>query len=146
MRRPLTVPLLTLAAFLLLAGCGGKSYDAALQGANVNYGEVLDGFMKRAQQAMSQVRDMPSAQAAADELTLINQDLDDLVYNAPRLSQEGQIELGKLAADHLTEVQQLKGQIDRSPALADVFDTQLSTMMGYLQTMVSGNYQDTPVP
>jgi len=126
-------------------GCGGKSYDQSLQGAEVNYGEVLDGFMNRAEQAMMGVRDMQSAQAAADRIRLVNQDLADLVYNAPRLSQDGQIELGKIAAQHLTQVQQLKGQIDRSPQLAQIFDQDLTEMMEYLTVMVSGNYQDSPV-
>ena len=61
-----------------------------------------------------------------------------------RLSPEGQMELGKIAADHLTKVKQLKGQIDRNPVLAEVFATQLTDMMGYLTVMMSGKYEEAP--
>jgi hypothetical protein len=137
--------LCALAAVLILAGCGGKSYHESLQMQHFNYGEVLDGHMMRAERAMLQVRDIESARAAAAKIALINQDIADVVYNAPRLSPEGQIELGKIAAEHLTEVQRLKGEIDRSPPLAEVFGKDLEDMVGYLTVMVSGKYEDSPL-
>ncbi len=142
MHRLLSTTLCILAVSLLMTGCGGKKYDASLQGENVNYGEVLDGFMKRAETAVMQVQDMPSARKAADTIGLVNQNLDDLVYNAPRLSEQGQIELGRIAAEHLTEVQRLKRDIDRNPVLAEVFEQDLTDMIGQLTKLVSGNYED----
>ena len=143
MHRFRVIPQVLLLA-LLVVGCGGPEYDESLQMPNFNYGEVLDGHMRRAEQAMMSVRDMASAQAAADQLHLINQDLDDVVFNAPRLTEDGQIALGQIAAGHLVEVQRLKADIDRSPALADVFGVELETMMGYLQTMASGKFEEGP--
>ncbi len=143
-RLPL-IALFILTAAMLVAGCGGKKYDESLWGENVNYGEVLDGFMRRAEQGMMQIRDMASAQAASDNIGMINKDLDDLVYNAPRLSDQGQIELGKIAAEHLTKVQSLKADLDRNPMLGEVFEANLNEMMALLTTMVSGNYQESPV-
>ena len=143
MHRFRVVPQLWLLA-VIVVGCGGPKYDESLQMPNFNYGEVLDGHMRRAEQAMMSVRDMASAQAAADQLHLINQDLDDVVFNAPRLTEDGQIALGQIAAGHLVEVQRLKADIDRSPVLADVFGVELETMMGYLQTMASGKFEEGP--
>lgn len=128
----------------LAAGCGGKRYDESLQMPNFNYGEVLDGHMRRAEQAMTQVRDLASAQAAAAKIRLINQDLADVVYNAPRLSDDGQIALSRIAAGHLTEVQRLKAEIDRSPARADVFGRDLEDMIAQLTMIVKGRYEDSP--
>ena len=143
MRRFRVMSLVGLLA-VFVVGCGGPKYDESLQMPNFNYGEVLDGHMRRAEQAMMTVRDLPSAEAAADQLHLINQDLDDVVYNAPRMSEDGQIALGQIAAEHLVEVQRLKASIDESPALAKVFGVELETMMGYLQTMASGKFEDRP--
>jgi len=143
MHRFRVIPQLLLLA-VIVVGCGGPKYDESLQMPNFNYGEVLDGHMRRAEQAMMSVRDLPSAEAAANQLHLINQDLDDVVYNAPRMSEDGQIALGVIAAQHLVEVQRLKADIDRNPTLARVFDVELETMMAYLQTMASGNFEDKP--
>ena len=143
MHRFRVIPQLLLLA-VIVVGCGGPKYDESLQMPNFNYGEVLDGHMRRAEQAMMSVRDLPSAEAAANQLHLINQDLDDVVYNAPRMSEDGQIALGVIAADHLVEVKRLKANIDQSPVLADVFGEELETMMAYLQTMASGTFEEGP--
>jgi hypothetical protein len=135
-RTLVTIALLSL--LLVLVGCGGKRYHESLQMPNFNYGELLDGQMERAQKALAGVRDMPSAEAAARRLGEVNQDLDDLVYNAPRLSPEGQIELGKLATGHLATVQQLAQEMNSNPVLEEVFGAELKTMIGHLQALATG--------
>ena len=124
---------------------GRASYDESMQLDVFNLGEVLDGHMRRAEQVMATVRDLESARAAAREIGFVKRDLADLVYNASRLSPEGRIELGELAARHAAELERLTFEIDRSPVLAEVFGPDLEEMMGYLTVMASGQYEDVPV-
>jgi hypothetical protein len=121
-----------LAVALAASGCGGPKYDSSLQLAEFNFGEVLDGHMMRARQALGAVRDLESAKKAAATLEMINQDLDDVAYNAYRLSPEGQAQLGKLAAGHLAEIEGLAREIRERPVLWDVLGGGLAGMIGEL--------------
>ena len=133
-----TTAVVLLAVALGAAGCGGPKYDSSLQLAEFNFGEVLDGHMMRARQALGTVRDLESAKKAAATLEMINQDLDDVGYNAYRLSPEGQAQLGKLAAKHLAEIEGLAREIRERPVLWDVLGGGLEGMIGELGGMVSG--------
>ncbi len=126
----------------LVPGCGGPKYHESLQMPNFNYGEILDGHMKRAELALQKVQDMKTAKEAADNLTAINIDLDDLVYNMPRLSDEGQFQLGKLASQHLSVVDPMAKNIARIPQLDEVLGGPIAEMMGYLKQMATGNVGD----
>jgi hypothetical protein len=139
-------PCIPVSLLILLAavGCGGKSYAPSLQLADFNLGEVLDGHLRRVEQSMSRVRGLDSAEAAAQEIHYVNQDLADLVYNAPRLSGAGQAELAKLAAGHLGRMQRLSSEVNESPALAEILGPELEQTVVYLQVMASGRYEDAP--
>jgi len=133
---------LLVAILALVPGCGGKKYHESLQMPNFNYGEILDGHMKRATLALQKVQDMQTAKQAAADLTAINIDLDDLVYNMPRLSDEGQFQLGKLAGQHLSVVEPISKDIARMPPLDEVLGAPLGEMMGYLKQMMTGNVDE----
>lgn len=134
---------LLVAILALVPGCSSqKKYDESLQMPNFNYGEILDGHMKRATLAMQKVQDLQTAKQAANDLTAINIDLDDLVYNMPRLSEEGQFQLGKLAGQHMSVVEPLSRNIAQIPQLDEVLSEPIGEMMGYLKQMMTGKVDE----
>lgn len=131
-RFPLTIAL----ALVLLAGCGGGP-SPAVQLGGISLVEVLDGIMASTQRTLGTVVDGPSAQKAAGELKLINHDLDDLVFNAPKLSDEGKTEFRKEVAKRLVEIKDLRGFIAGNRGLEGVLGEEMQSMVDKMEGLLS---------
>ena len=131
--RPAGLTVLLLAA--MAAGCGGgPSPEMELGG--INTGEVLKGLLARTERALAGVQDMTSAKAAAAELEIINDDFDDLIYHVPKLSEEGRVEMGKMAAKALPGIQDTAARINDTQGLNDIIGPAMNEMVDKLTQLL----------
>ena len=135
-RRPCGRTVAVLLAGLLLAmsaGCGGEGPDANLDVGGIDLGQVLDGLVARTQHAIDGISGVDSAKQANSELTLINQDFDDLLYHLPGLNPEGRARMAQKAARALPDLSRITNRIHEMPALDDVIGATLDEMLTKLE-------------
>jgi len=123
-------------AVVSLAGCG-SSPNPEVQLGGISLIDYLDGVMARTQRALGTVVDGATAQKAADELKLINQDLDDLVFHAPKLSSEGKEIFRKEVAKRLIEIKDMRGFISNNRGLEGVLGEQMQAMVEKMESLLS---------
>jgi len=129
------VIMVALAGLLVVGGCGSESRpDMKLGG--IDLGQMLDGLMMRTQRTLGSVQDEATARTAAKELKVINGDLDDLVFHAPKLSSEALIELKKQTTDYLVQLEQASGYVETNPGLQDILGPELTAMTGKLEDLI----------
>ncbi len=144
-RLPRLIFALSLAALFLatlpLAGCssGGKpSEDVRLGGIALT--EVLDGLLIRAVRTLSTINSLETADAAAPELKLINDDFYDLRYHAPKLSETGQRELAEHASKQYIQLRSMVDAVAGSPALDAKIGGEMAAMMVHLEALMAPPY------
>ena len=108
------VVFLALVSLLLMSGCSsGPNPDLNLGGIDIE--EVFKGQISRVHQILGGVNSLDSVDKAAEELQIVSYNMDDLVFNSAKLSDEGQIALGILAMKAAPEIESLMGQVNSSP-------------------------------
>lgn len=127
---------------MVLAGCGGgqPSPEVRLQGIALT--EVLDGLLIRAVRTLSSINSLDTAEAAAPELTIINDDFYDLRYHAVKLSDVGQRELAEHAHKQYYQLQSMVDMVGGSPALDNVIGGEMATMMVHLEALMAPPYRE----
>jgi hypothetical protein len=129
MRNRALVSILALTVLVAAAGgCGGKSSEEVKLG-GIDTTEMLQGLLDRTARALGGVRDMPSAEAAAKQLGMINDDYDDLLYHVDKLSPKGREELAKKAQKSLPQLQSAVSQINSNGVLAEILGAEMNAML-----------------
>ncbi|MFT5233028.1 MAG: hypothetical protein ACI9UK_002008 [Candidatus Krumholzibacteriia bacterium] len=129
---------LKLVACLLVVGVGltgcssSKSYDESMNLGGINMGEALAGLISHTQQVMANVTDLSSAERAKADLHRINQDYDDLLFNVPKMSEDGQFALAMQARQSLPQMQDVSARISQVPVLHDIIGVELDEITAKL--------------
>ena len=105
---------LTLVLVVLVSGCSSGP-NPALNLGGIDIEEVFNGQILRVKQIMGGVNSLSSVDKAAEELQTVSYNMDDLVFNSAKLSDEGQIALGILAMKAAPEIGTLVDQVNSSP-------------------------------
>ena len=139
MQKRVLVPVVLMIAILAGAiGCSkGPSEEVKLGG--IDLAEMLQGLLDRTGRTLASVRDMQSAKAAVAPLQAINDDFDDMIYHAPKLSDKGREELADEAWKAMPSLQDAVRRINESPAMSDILGAQMNAMFEKLGTLAPGN-------
>jgi hypothetical protein len=126
---------LVLVFALLMGGCSSQP-NPALNLGGIDIEEVFNGQIKRIHQIMGSVRSMDTVEKALPELQAVSMNLDDLIFNSEKLSEEGQTHLSMLALKAVPQIEELVSQIKGSPATRDVLGGTMEEILGKLKQMI----------
>jgi hypothetical protein len=132
----LATVLLVLAALAAVPGCSKKTSEEVKLG-GIDTTEVLQGLLDRTARTLGGVRDMASAEKAAGQLKMINDDYDDLLYHVDKLSPKGRGQLAGKARNALPEIQAAADRINASGPLADLLGPQMGAMLEKLTQLAA---------
>lgn len=127
-------------ALLVFAGCGGGGPSPEVQLGGIYLTDVLDGLMLRAGRTLSTINSIETAEAAAPELKIINDDFYDLRYHAVKLSEMGQREMAVYARKHYNQLRSMVDSVKGSPALDARIGGEMATMLGHLEALMAPPY------
>ncbi len=126
---------LTLVSLLLTSGCSSGP-NPALNLGGIDLEEALNGQLSRVHQIMGGVNSLSAADKALPELEQVSLNMDDLVFNSSKLSEEGQTALSLLALKATPEIQALIGQVNDSPAIARKLGAPLEGILSKLKQLI----------
>jgi len=138
-KRVLVTAVLLIVALACSIGCSSKPSEEVKLG-GIALTDILQGLLDRTGRALSSVYDMNSAEAAKMDLQAINDDYDDLIYHAPKLSYEGQDELAKKARKAMPTLQHTVRNINESPAMSEVLGPEMNAMFEKLGMLAAASY------
>jgi len=137
-KRALVSAALMIVILVGASGCGGGPSEEVKLG-GIDTTEMLQGLMDRTARTLASVRDLNSAKAAVAPLKAINDDFDDLIYHAPKLSEKGRGELAKEAQKAMPSLQDAVRRINESPAMSDILGPEMNAMFEKLGMLATGN-------
>ena len=125
--RPLA---LVLALALLLAGCGSKTSE--LETGGINAVDLLNQLMSKTTRIVGGVTGVKAAEAALPELEQVNEDFDQLIDEAEKLSPGARGELAEEAARFMPGLKDNARRMNTMKGVDEILGPVMNEMVGKL--------------
>ena len=135
MKTRLMIPtLVTLAAVVLLAGCGGNQ-PHELERGGLTAGDLMTSLIDRTTTTLSGVTSRATAEAAQPVLEEINEGFKDLIKTKGELSEQGQVDLADQAAKAMPGIKDNWRRV-RQQSYGDILGPVMDDLVGTLTKLL----------